>query len=288
MSCRSHITPVLSGESYSPVKSGAIKTSSRLGERMLIEGKNTVPAHILSFGGGVNTVALMVILVREQAPLDGAVFADTGGETPETYQSLEIARDYLADHGIPLFVVKARPKQTDLYGTALRRRVIPSVQWRWCTRDFKVQPIHRFYSKLGIPINQYMGIAYDEIHRMKESREDYITNLYPLIDRRMTRQDCTNVIIEAGLPMPEKSGCFFCPFNSTERWQHLLNRHPDLFERAIVLEENSKHFPDQRLTDQVFRERDQVTLREYRRRLIQGIEGVQIPDGMECGGQCMT
>ena len=137
------------------------------------------PFHMLSFGGGVNTVALMVVLVREQAPLDGAIFADTGGETPETYRSVEAAKGYLADHGVPLYTVQARPRQTNLYETALRRRVIPSVQWRWCTRDFKVNPIHKFYSSLGAHINQYMGIAFDEIHRMKDSREDNITNLYP-------------------------------------------------------------------------------------------------------------
>ena len=36
-------------------------------------------SYILSFGGGINTVALMVILLNEKAPLDGVVFADTGG-----------------------------------------------------------------------------------------------------------------------------------------------------------------------------------------------------------------
>ena len=227
-------------------------------------------AHFLSFGGGVNTVALMVMLVRDDAPLDGTIFADTGGETPATYKSVEFARQYLGDHGIPFYVVEARPRQTDLYGTALRRQVIPSVQWRWCTRDFKVNPIHKFYSNLGVHIDQYMGIAFDEVHRMKDSRVDYITNLYPLIDQRMTRQHCVDLIAGAGLPVPEKSGCFFCPFNSTERWRQLLDNYPDLFERAIALEENSKHFPKQRLTDQVFRDRDRVTLRDYQARLRQG------------------
>ena len=251
-----------------------------------IDGRT--PTHVLSFGGGVNTVALMVILVQNQSPLDCAVFADTGGETPETYASVEVARQYLSDHNVPLHVVKARPRRTDLYDTAFRRQVIPSVQWRWCTRDFKVNPIHKFYAALGAPINQYMGIAYDEIHRMKDSRQDYITNLYPLIDLRMRRQDCIDVIAQAGLPVPEKSGCFFCPFNSTDRWKQLLDHHPTLFEKAIELEEHSKHFPNQRLTDQVFRERERVTLREYRTRLAAGTDSAQIPEGLACGGDCMT
>ena len=55
-----------------------------------------------------------------------------------------------------------------------------------------------------------------------------------------------------------------------------------------ALEEGSKHFPNQRLTDQVFRKRDRVTLREYRERLASGTGVVQIPEGMVCGGYCMT
>ena len=253
-----------------------------------MERQDNGGTHILSFGAGVNTVALMVMLIRDGAPLDGVIFADTGGETPATYDSVEVARDYLANHHIPLTVVCASPRKTDLYGTALRRRVIPSVQWRWCTRDFKVNPIHRYYSDLGGHINQYIGIGFDEIHRMKDSREDYITNIYPLIENRLTRQDCIGIIVEAGLPIPEKSGCYFCPFNSTERWRQLLDRYPDLFAKAIALEENSKHFPSQRLTDQVFRERDRVTLREYRHRLELGAGIAHIPEGMACGGDCMT
>ena len=244
--------------------------------------------YFLSFGGGVNTVALMVMLVQERAPLDGVIFADTGGETPDTYRSVEVAKEYLGEHRIPFTTVQARPRETDLYGTAFRRRVIPSVQWRWCTRDFKVRPIHRYYKSLDCHVNQYMGIAVDEVHRMKDSREPFVTNLYPLIDNRLTRSDCIAVIEAAGLPVPQKSGCFFCPFNSTERWRELLNHSPELFERAIELEENSKHFPNQRLTDQMFKERDQVTLRAYRGRLLVGADTDQIPEGMACGGDCMT
>lgn len=245
-------------------------------------------SYILSFGAGVNTVALMVVLLEEKAPLDEVVFADTGGETPGTYGAVEVARQHLAGYQIPFRVVSARPRSTDLYDTALRRQVVPSVKWRWCTRDFKVNPIHRHYRDRGGHINQYIGIAFDEIHRMKDSGEERITNLYPLVDKRMTRQDCIDTVINAGLPVPEKSGCFFCPFNSSERWQHLLDHYPDLFEKAVTLEEQSKHFPTQRLTDQMFRERNQITLREYRNRLIHGQEVGFIPDGAACGGYCMT
>ena len=69
--------------------------------------------HVLSFGGGVNSAALMVVLIQEGLPFDEAVFADTGGEVPETYQYLETARRYLGpDHEVPLTVVSKRGAHT--------------------------------------------------------------------------------------------------------------------------------------------------------------------------------
>ena len=165
--------------------------------------------HVLSFGGGVNTVALMVILIGQGWPLDEVIFADTGGEVPETYEYLSYVRPFLQENGIPFKTVARRVRTTDLFGTCWRREVIPSVMWRWCTRDYKVEPIHNYYASLKVHVRQYMGIAYDEIHRMKDSRVPFVTNLYPLIDLKMTRDDCIATIQRSGLPIPEKSGCFF-------------------------------------------------------------------------------
>ena len=243
--------------------------------------------HVLSFGGGVNSIALMIVLLREGLPLDEAVFADTGGEVPETYEYLDIAREYLADYEVHLTIVSKRGRS--LYETAWDRRVFPSAIWRWSTRDYKVTPIQRHYRTLNAHVNQYLAIAWDEIHRMKDSRVDYVTNLYPLIDRRLTRADCVTIIEEAGLPIPQRSSCFFCPFNSLDRWRWLYERHPDLFEKAIALEERSKHFPSQRLTDQAFRERTDISLRSLAEtfandRPLPALPAVeQQPCGAECG-----
>ncbi|MBI2940780.1 MAG: phosphoadenosine phosphosulfate reductase family protein [Chloroflexi bacterium] len=252
------------------------------------EGHGLAVHHILSFGGGVNSVALMILLLRERLPLDGAVFADTGGELPETYAYLEIARDYLRSRGVPFTVVSKRGRT--LYETAWERRVFPSAIWRWSTRDFKVTPILRHYRSLGGHMNQYLAIAWDEIERMKSSRVDYVTNLFPLVDRRMTRADCEALIQDAGLPIPPRSACCFCPFNSVERWRWLYENHPDLYHRAIALEEHSKHFPSQRLTDQAFRDRAEISLRALAEIFRKGEElpGRPAAEQQTCGAECMT
>ena len=244
--------------------------------------------HVLSFGGGVNSVALMVLLLQERLPFDEAVFADTGGEVPETYQYLEIAKKYLADHEVPLTVVSKRGRS--LYETAWTRRVFPSAIWRWSTRDFKITPIHRHYRSLEAHINQYLAIAWDEVYRMKDSRVEYVTNLYPLIDRRLTRADCIAIIRDARLPVPERSSCYFCPFNSVDRWRWLYETHRDLFDKAIALEEHSKHFPAQRLTDQAFRTRTDISLRSLAEVFASGgpLPAQPAVEHQPCGAECGT
>ena len=244
--------------------------------------------HVLSFGGGVNSVALMVLLLREGLPLDEAVFADTGGEVPETYEYLDVAREYLAARNVPLTVVAKRGDS--LYDTAWRRRVFPSAVWRWSTRDFKVTPIHRHYRTVGGHINQYMAIAWDEVSRMKDSRVEYVTNLFPLVDRRITRAGCVEIIEKEGLLVPTRSSCFFCPFNSVDRWRWIYETHPDLYEKAVALEEHSKHFPAQRLTDQAFRDREEISLRFLGEVFATGgrVPSLVVADQQLCGGECDT
>jgi hypothetical protein len=66
-----------------------------------------------------------------------------------------------------------------------------------------------------------MGISLDEYKRMKESDVQYITNRYPLIERRMTRDDCKSWLIDHGLEVPNKSACVFCPFQTISEWREL-------------------------------------------------------------------
>jgi hypothetical protein len=53
----------------------------------------------------------------------------------------------------------------------------------------------------------------------------------------MDRQDCINVIQRAGLPVPPKSSCYFCPFHRMSVWQEMRQKQPDLFWKAAALEE---------------------------------------------------
>jgi len=221
---------------------------------------------------------LMVLLIERRMPFDVAVFADTGAELPETYAYLDVATRYLNEHGIELKTVRSR--NGTLYDTCKRRSVIPSKIWRWSTRDYKITPIHRYYRSLGTHITEYLGIAYDEVERIKPSRESYVTSEFPLVDMKMTREDCIEVIRSAHLPIPVKSGCFICPFQDIPRWQALYVRHKDLYRQAMRLEEFSKHFPQQKL--------NQHTLRGLVKSQFRRGNATRTLSDQPCGAYCMT
>ncbi len=227
----------------------AVNGSRIMQERMLSTvgmRREAGSKYVVSYGGGINSTAMIVFLVNRKLPLDYVVFSDTGDEMPETYEYLDVMGRYLRRRNIAFEVVRVRNK-TSLSDRCLKRKVIPSQIWRWCTRDMKVRPIHAFYRKLHAHVYQYMGIDYGEVRRMKPAKVDYVTNLYPLIDFKMGRDECVRVIKKARLPIPVKSGCYMCPFNNIERWQEIYEKHPDLYRYAMKVEENGKHFGKQSL-----------------------------------------
>jgi len=236
--------------------------------------------YIVSYGGGVNSTALIVFLAKNKFPLDYVVFSDTGDEMPETYEYLKVMRKYLDRRKIPFEIVRNRRKDA-LSDRCLKRRVVPSQIWRWCTRDMKVMPIHRFYRTLQSHIYQYMGIDYGEVRRMKPAKVDYVTNLYPLIDFKVNRDACISLIKQARLPIPVKSGCYFCPFNNMERWAEVYQNHPDLYKYSMKIEETNKHMPKQTLAPQGF------TLRSLEKMMKKKQQLPMIEVDSPCGGECM-
>ena len=70
---------------------------------------------ILSFGAGIQTTAIAVLIKQGKITVDMAVFADTGGEKPETYWYIEnYIKELFQSMNIP-FVITKRESGHDLY-----------------------------------------------------------------------------------------------------------------------------------------------------------------------------
>ena len=85
--------------------------------------------YVVSYGGGVDSTAMIIFIIKNGLPLDYVVFSDTGDEMPETYEYLEVMRKYLKKRNIPFVIVKVR-NNTSLSDRCLKRKVVPSQIWR--------------------------------------------------------------------------------------------------------------------------------------------------------------
>jgi 3'-phosphoadenosine 5'-phosphosulfate sulfotransferase (PAPS reductase)/FAD synthetase len=190
----------------------------------------------LSHGGGVNSWALYLWLI-DQGEVPGqdfeAVFVDHGTDWPETYGYLEM----MVAKGYPVTVI--RPEYDDcnsVYERCLKRQVFPGRQpgFRWCTQEFKVKPLADYYQK---PCIELIGFDVSEKHRKTGLvGKTGVEQDFPLIAAGIDRQGCIDIIKRHGLLIPPKSGCWICPFQTRAQWIELRRRHPDLFCKAVQLE----------------------------------------------------
>ena len=88
----------------------------------------------------------------------------------------------------------------------------------------------------GRPGFSFIGFDADEERRVKISVQDGFEKRYPLIEAGIGRAGCEEIIKKAGLPVPMKSGCFFCPFQRIGQIKALRKEHPSLFCQTEALE----------------------------------------------------
>jgi len=201
---------------------------------------------VISYGGGIQSTALVVLAMRERWVIDEIVHVDlVDAESPATREYVVLFRDWLRrEHGRDITII-----ERDLYGDMLVRPEFTPVPWRGkyerfilsrqCTRQYKVGPLQRYlYGRYpGGCIRLMLGISVDECYRMRDSSAARIEHVYPLVDRRLTRWQCREIVERAGLAAPSKSSCWFCPYRSSASQWALVRRYPRLREMARVLED---------------------------------------------------
>lgn len=195
---------------------------------------------VLSLGAGVNSVALLVLKAQGKVDFDLAIFADTGAEHPETYQYIEqTIKPFCAKHSIKLAFCKSKGK--DLYEQFWAWKMVPLRRYRICTDHFKIRVIKKYLCK-NYPDEQVITLLGFDAGEAKRAKQN-CGNEYPLIDLGIDRNGCREIIKEAGLPIPIKSGCYVCPFQKVHAIRWLKRVHPDLYEKAVALERNGRNFP---------------------------------------------
>jgi 3'-phosphoadenosine 5'-phosphosulfate sulfotransferase (PAPS reductase)/FAD synthetase len=212
---------------------------------------------VISYGGGVQSTAMIILATQGQIDAKTALFANVGddSEHPATLRYVrEVMTPWAAERGVEVIELRRAIRsrgETTLLTELLRpeSRSIPipvrmsngRPGTRNCTANFKLKVLGRWLKAHGAgpdtPATVHVGISWDEIERVGNRQvTGYDTVHYPLIDRRWTRERCKAEIKDAGLPVPPKSSCWFCPFHRPSQWQELRRTDADLFAQAVRLE----------------------------------------------------
>lgn len=210
-----------------------------------------------NYGGGGQSTGLLVAAATGLIDFPTFLFANVGddSEDPRTLEYVRtIAMPYAEAHGIALHELRATRGDGSLDTVWRRvwdekRMAIPvrrsrggKPMSRSCTQDLKAAVCRKWRREHGATKNDpavvAIGYSTDEVHRAhnKVAKSGELL-VFPLLDDlHMSRLDCENLIASAGLPLPPKSACWFCPYRSLRRWQELRDERPHLFEQAVAME----------------------------------------------------
>lgn len=193
---------------------------------------------VVSYGAGTNSTAMLIGLHERGALPDLILFADTGGERPETYEHLTVVNEWCESIGFPQIVTVKSPNVT-IEEDCFTRKTLPAIAFgfKTCSLRWKKEPQDKYLRNSGMKdAIRLIGIDMDEHHRVRE----FPNTRYPLIEWGWGRDECIEAIDRAGLPQPGKSSCFFCPSMKVNEILELKRKHPDLLQRALAMEANAE------------------------------------------------
>jgi len=204
--------------------------------------------HIVSFSGGKDSTAMLLILLEQNKPIDEVIFFDAGTwefpemrehiEKVEKYTGLKITTlhppksfDYLFSEHI---ITRGKNKGKAGYG-------FPAMTRRWCTRE-KIRTINKYNGKHEVV---YIGFAFDEQHRVKTHEMKAKKVEYPLIENEITEKQALAICYEHGFNWGglyqhfNRVSCWNCPMQRKSELRKLYKYHPDLWKRLEEMQNKS-------------------------------------------------
>jgi hypothetical protein len=212
---------------------------------------------VLSLGAGVQSTTLALMAAAgEIGPMpDCAIFADTGAEPPWVYEQVA----WLSSGNVLPFpivtVTKGRNLSDDLRARAEGTGRGVSIPFftrkgqarRQCTREFKVEVIEKevrrllgFAPRQRIPAGSaeiWIGYSTDEVVRAGAAFSPWVVHRFPLLERGNSIYDCMSWLRGREIPIPFRSKCFCCPFNTNEEWRRMKEAEPATWARAVQADE---------------------------------------------------
>ena len=192
--------------------------------------------HICGISGGKDSSALAVYL-RYKVPDMEYFFCDTGAELPETYEYLTRLEVILGKPIVRLNATRGFDHWFEVF-----RGALPSPQMRWCTKNMKIKPIEEWIGETpaisyvanpggrvkpqGVHLHQTQYRNPVPVHRRQHRPRWRHAN------PRRRRNRATGL-----LRMANPLWLLLLLLPAQGEWIGLSERHPELFERAVAIEQ---------------------------------------------------
>ncbi len=236
--------------------------------------RGTKRCKVLSLGAGTQSTVMALMAEKGFKGMekpDIAIFADTHWEPPHVYKHLDWLEKQLSYEVIRVSAGNIRENILngvtpdgnsflDVPVFLINNDGTTSVAARQCTNHYKIKPIHKKLREIlklepgkrapkNVQVEMWMGISMDEAHRMKPSRDEWITNKYPLIDMGLTRAQLHKWFEERypGRELP-RSACVGCPFHTNMEWKWLKENDSKSFDDAVFIDKAIREIPHVRGT----------------------------------------
>lgn len=167
---------------------------------------------------------------------------------------------WLKDHGMPeitrVYKTTKDGRRLTLEDECLKSGTLPSIAYGFkrCSLKHKIGPQEKFCNNYppcrkvwsrGKKVVKFIGYDAGEHYRsdkvlLRDLADPKYSKWYPLMEWGWDREACIRAIEAAGLSQPGKSSCFFCPSMRAEEIIDLREHYPDLFRRALALEDNAR------------------------------------------------
>lgn len=210
---------------------------------------------VVAYGMGDDSTGMLVRAVKRGERPDVILAADPGGELPDTYKFRDMFSDWLVERGFPpiqtVFKVTKDGERLTLEENCFQKKMLPSIVYGYktCSQKYKIQPQDKFMNNYppakavwdsGGKVTKWIGYNASEPNRATIRDDAKYNYRYPLIEWGMDKAACRAEILGAGLPLPGKSACYFCPNSKPKEIIALSEKHPELMARALAMEKNAE------------------------------------------------
>lgn len=208
---------------------------------------------IISLGWGGSSFALTAMsALGVLPPVGAAVHADTGHERAEIYAFAAKWTPWLEERGVRVVTMRTQDSSNQVMWDDTGQTMVPlftlgpkgekGMLRRSCTDRWKISEIKRWIRtqiQKGDVVETWLGITWDEAHRMHPANVSYQQLVYPLIEmfnQPMRRADVARWLKENGLEIPVKSCCVFCPFHDRATWREIQLSGNGDWEKALAVD----------------------------------------------------